>query len=225
MTRRTIAAGLFCTAALALPGCGLLGRDAAFRFRMTVDVATSEGVKRGSAVYQVAAHAGLFNLGDVSGNSVGIVDGEAAVVELPNGPLFVLLALPKAGGPLGSLASAALTSGMRSDGLTFIKAVRKLGKRSAHVSAELPRKHWPMMVRFVDPADPKTVEMVDSGSIGVQRILLETTTDPVTNGIRTLLPWLQGNGKRLAPGVGASIAKNSPLYERLGQGLFKAGSW
>ena len=88
-------------------------------------------------------------------------------------------------------AMNALTSGMRSDGLTFIKAVRKLGKRSAHVSAELPRKHWPMMVRFGDIHDPKSVEKVEPEAIGVKRITLETTSDPVTAGIEKRLGWLK----------------------------------
>lgn len=46
------------------------------------------------------------------------------------------------------------------------------------------------MVRFRDINDPRTVEMVEPEAVGVKRILLEATQDPVTTGIEKRLGWM-----------------------------------
>lgn len=51
-----------------------------------------------------------------------------------------------------------------------------------------PMKAWPMFVTFDDPKDPKTVREVSPGSIGVSRITVEITDEPVTTGIEARLP-------------------------------------
>ena len=55
-----------------------------------------------------------------------------------------------------------------------------------------PRRldHWPMFVTFSDPKDPKTVREVSPESIGVDRITIEITDEPVTTGIEERLGWL-----------------------------------
>ena len=58
------------------------------------------------------------------------------------------------------------------------------------MKAELSRADWPLMVRFGDINDPKTVEQVDPDTIGVKRIVLETTRADVTTGIEKRIPWI-----------------------------------
>ena len=47
-----------------------------------------------------------------------------------------------------------------------------------------------MFVRFKDIRDPKSVEAVDPAAIGVKRIWVEVTSDPVTTGIENRLGWI-----------------------------------
>lgn len=108
MTRRALIGGMAGVASIAVGRCNVFQRDGAYRFRSTVEVATTDGVRRGSSAYRVVAHKGLFRLGDVSGNSSAISDGEAAVIDLPSGPILVLLTLQKAGGRLDGGATIAL---------------------------------------------------------------------------------------------------------------------
>ena len=67
----------------------------------------------------------------------------------------------------------------------------------------LPPLHYPMLVRFRDVRDPKSVEAVDAGALDksfgagvkLRRIVLAVTDDPVTSGIENWLGWLSDVGK------------------------------
>lgn len=193
---RRSALGLLAGAAtLVLAGCGR--NSASYRFRMTVEVETPQGLRSGSSVMEVRLARGMA-IGDQSGVTSGVF-GEAVVVDLPDGPLFVLLQVPDAGPPLQSVVPRALL-GRRSDGPDGVMADdEKLGSTwFSEYRAELPRADWPLMVRFGDISDPKTVEQVDPDTIGVKRILLETTRDDVTTGIEKRIPWIDHLDKYLA---------------------------
>jgi hypothetical protein len=191
MARRGVIGLLTAAAsALVLGGCGLFDREESYRFRMTVEVETPKGVKRGSSVLEEVASLSSIRIGDSTGKRA-LTRGEAAVVDLPDGPIFVLLSLPDAGGPLGGKATVALAPEARGgDRSAFIEAVGELGEFSGNAKAELPRGHWPLMVRFRNLDDPKSVERVDPETTGVKRILLETTNDDITIGIDKRLGWL-----------------------------------
>lgn len=197
MARRGVL-GLFAgVAVLSLAGCG--SNSSSYRYRMTVEVETPQGIKSGSSVMEVRLARGMA-IGDQSGVTSGVF-GEAVVVDLPDGPLFVLLQVPDAGPPLQDIVPYALL-GRRSDGPDGVMADgSKLGSAwFSEYRAELPRtrdngpqvssNNWPMMVRFRDINDPKSVERVDSEAAGVKRIVVETTSDDVTVGIEKQLVWL-----------------------------------
>jgi hypothetical protein len=198
MGRRGVLGVLAGGAALALGGCGSPGK-ASYRFRMTVEVETPQGIKSGSSVMEVRLARGMA-IGDQSGVSSGVF-GEAVVVDLPDGPLFVLLQMPDAGAPLQDVVPHALL-GRRSSGPDEVMAdTAKLGSAwFSSYKAELPRtrdngsqasnNNWPMMVRFGDLNDPKSVEKVDPESAGVKRIIVETTRDDVTVGIEKRISWI-----------------------------------
>ncbi|ASR53711.1 hypothetical protein B5J99_18940 (plasmid) [Blastomonas fulva] len=127
--------------------------------------------------------------------------GEATIIELADGPVFVLLKTPVAGVDLGGEATDALLATLPDGGDDYIAAINKLGGWFADpVSAELPREKWPLMVRFGDLNDPTSVKRIDPESLGVKRILLETTHDDVTVGLQDRLQWLQNGGLSLDPG-------------------------
>ena len=192
--------------------------SARYRFRMTVEVETPQGLKSGSSVIEVRLARGMA-IGDSSGVSSEVF-GEAVVVDLPDGPLFVLLKMPDAGPPLQAVAPAALL-GRRSNGPDEVMSdTAKLGSTwFGEYRAELPRtrdngsqlsnNNWPMMVRFRNLTDPRSIEIVQPDVIGVKRILLETTNDNVTTGIEKWLPWLpELHGSYLH---GGSTSRGAPL--------------
>jgi hypothetical protein len=192
MTRRGVM-GLFAGAAsLALTGCGLFGGSATYRFRMTVEVTTQAGVKTGSSVMEISAQKNVaLTSEEGSGFSSGLSRGEAVAVDLEGRPLFVLLTRGGGGNDLGDAVTRALApdAGKDADWRNYMAAVVKLSRGGGgDYEAELPRAEWPMMVRFRDINDPKSVERVDPAAAGVRRILLETTEDAVTVGIEKRLP-------------------------------------
>jgi len=73
-----------------LSGCGLFGNPS-YRFKMTVDVETPEGLKTGSSVYEVET-TGSRDLVAGGKGSRFMFRGEAVAVDLPDGrTLFALL--------------------------------------------------------------------------------------------------------------------------------------
>ncbi len=140
-----------------------------------------------------------------TGPGGGGTRGEAVVFDLADGPLFVLLKLPDAKGALGSYVTRALVGAKQfNNGFEdYFAAVQKLGGWFASAKAELPRENWPIMVRFADINDPKSIEQVDPATAGVKRILLKTTRDEVTTGIEMRLKWLGDYPEpSLSPGHG-----------------------
>jgi hypothetical protein len=113
------------------------------------------------------------------------------VVDLPDGPIFVLLKNDGAGQPLDVQVTAALAPNAHFRTVDdYVAAVGKLGGMSDGAKADLPRESWPIMVRFRNIADPKSVEKVSPETVGVKRILLETTGDDVSTGIEKKIPWI-----------------------------------
>jgi hypothetical protein len=185
-------------ASLQLSGCGML--PTSYRFRMTVEVQTPQGLRSGSSVMEVTAYK-MAKLTSEEHSGSGSFRGQAVVVDLPDGPLFVLLKMNTTGSGLDQ----AVTLALRPDANTghvedYVKAVRALGATSG-VKADLPRtgmqgcypascSNWPLMVRFRDINDPRSIEQVAPDAVGVKRILVETTRDPITIGLENRLPWL-----------------------------------
>ena len=191
MKARRRIVGVFGSAvALMLLGCGLAS-SGSYRVRTTVEVETPQGIRSGSSVMEVYAHRTFALTSEEKSGSAGL-KGEAVVVDLPGGPLFITLKVPDGGDGLGQAMTFALAPGGRTGHVDdYIAKVRKLGGWFAGtVRAELPREDWPMMVRFRDLNDPRSVEMVDPVAIGVKRIVVETTGDAVTAGIKERLGWL-----------------------------------
>ena len=180
---------------LALPvaGCSFLFPKR-YRFRMTVEVETPEGLKTGSSVMEISAYKALKILPHQHAGG-GDFLGEAVTVDLPDGPIFVLRKICDGCPRLSEQVTVALLPEVRDAKVdTYVAAVGKLGGWFADYKAELPRKDWPRMVRFRDLSDPISVELVRPETIGVKRIRLETTSDELTTGIDERLPWLRDRG-------------------------------
>jgi hypothetical protein len=161
-----------------------------WRYRITIAVETTEGVRTGSAVREVSAVTGLIRWYD-GGGGVG-VKGEAVVVDLgERGVLFGLIdwnsydefydafPYPKGGGQ----ATA--------DGIRYYNTLEP--GRSAPLTNP---KYWPQMVTFGDLHDPKSVKAVDPDDlaaafgegVSLKGITVEITDEPVTWEMDRVLP-------------------------------------
>jgi hypothetical protein len=194
MTRRGVIGLLSATAAFVIAGCGSVFANK-YRFRMTIEVQTPQGPKTGSSVYEVWAVNTPKLTSEERSRDWG-VSGEATVIDLAAGPVFVLL---KTGNPLRQdlalMSMAALDPVFAND---VVESAVRIASGNTKARGEVATSDWPMMVRFRDINDPKTVERVDPAAIGVKRISLETTGDAVTTGIEKRIPWIDHLEKYLA---------------------------
>jgi len=178
-------------AALAVAGCGT--KQESFRYRLTMEAETPEGLRTGSSVIEVEVSQTGENAW-ATPEARGLrfqVRGEAVAVDLPNGRVLFAL-LQRAEG----LPYAALKPSRPAGDFANIKQTRVL-KEIARVGVA-PRDSYPIMVTFGDPADPKSVERVDpddlAASFGegvrLKRITVQMTDEPVTMSIDRRLTWL-----------------------------------
>ena len=205
MRRRGVLAGALVAAGAMLGGCWpIFGPESVtFRYRMTVEVQTPQGLRSGSAVREVLGRNAHF----LGSGGFSTPRGEAVMVELPNREtLFVLL--DDGRGPIydyGNVVPALLwPEGEFGGDQTVANAKIAI---SNHALIELPRTAqkpsslsgisdlWPLMVRFKDISDPDSAEKVDpdnmpasfgSGYV-VRRITIQITDEPVTDVIKKIL--------------------------------------
>lgn len=193
-----------------------------WRFKITVEVETPEGLKSGSAVYEMSnadSSAKILNFPE-AGNPATL-KGEAVVVDLgKRGVLFSLIpgertfynAFPRPGGPGGETTT---------EGIRYYKNLKD-------AKAILKPEQYPMMVIFKDLKDPMSVQRVNTTNLfpqfgegmSLQDVTIEITDEPITLGIEGKLPWLSGlNGGYLHGGF---TGKDAPLG--LHTGNFKQGA-
>ncbi len=190
-----------------LTACGLIDETPTYRYRLTVEVDTPQGLKTGSSVIEVDTHRDQTNWNPQARGRRYRVRGEAAAVDLGEGR--VLFALLRSEDSLDWPAQILF--------LTTPYAVEAEDKFQATFECMLAREEavelppdlaafissseasaQPMLVTFRDLADPTSVERVDSenfaASFGegfaLRRITIQLTDDPVTGGIEERLEWL-----------------------------------
>lgn len=171
-----------------------------WRYKMTLTVQTPEGMKTGSAVREVHVATGPEL---PQATAVVRVKGEAIVVDMGRGGLLfgLLRSQTSVDGasyvffdnfPIpGSRGSG--DSSTTSEGVRYYNQL-KSGK------AEIAARDLPMLVRFKDINDPKTVERVDPNNLaatfgeGVKLVsaTIEITDEPTTTGIEKVLPSWKG---------------------------------
>jgi hypothetical protein len=166
-----------------LAGCG--GGSETYRYRMTVYVDTPAGPRSGSSVIEVVTSP-PFLMGSTQSN----VRGEAVAVDLPGGTLFALLRSSTNPSAAGNYASNAYRDAMP-HGYDWKTGVDTLKRQTA--PALLPRdNYYPRFVRFRDPHDARTVEVLDPSNLGagarINHIVIQMTDDPVTETIEGRLP-------------------------------------
>jgi hypothetical protein len=237
--RHFTVASLVTLALLATSACGGGGKTYPdYRYRLTVEVDTPEGLKRGSSVIEVKTRRASQNAIPSPGLLSHKVRGEAVTVDLgARGVMFALLRSDTdndwASRVLFALArtvsfeeikgrEANTAFDLRFNDMMSLKGAQVLPRYFRDLppngkDANIPTA-YPMLVRFGDIADPKTVAKVDpddlAASFGkgvtLRRITIERTKDQVTTGIERRLGWLPTQKGQL---VKASL--DAPYADRL----------
>ena len=172
-----------------------------FRYRMTVEVETPEGLRSGHSVHEVRA-ANQSNLGLAPPSRKMEKTGEAVAVDLPNGQTLFVLA------PSPDRVQQVLDPEWRND---WVESAKRIADRRTsgvlnfpvetnrdRTPAGGPRQYGGLFVRFRDLDNPATVEEVDPARLdaafgpgyALRRVTVQLTEDPVTSGIEQRLPWL-----------------------------------
>lgn len=192
-------------AAFMLPGCAFAEDKAPdYRYRLTVEVETPEGVKSGSSIIEVQQT--LVRSGSSPANQAveRRVRGEAVAVDLPGGKtLFALLRsdndidwASRVFVLLAPLRKQAFEDSL--DDVLEVKGEQALPRMWPAVSTIPERSAYPMLVTFGDLAKPASVAEVDPDDLAatfgegvkLKRIAVELADDPVTTGIEAKLPWV-----------------------------------
>ena len=200
--------------AVLLPACSAAEDDPTpdYRYRLTVEVDTPEGLRSGSSVIEVETRVNSANSIPNPDGLTRRARGEAVAVELPDGQvLFALLRsednvdwaksitftlAPEGSGESGDPFQERFDNMLAMGGA--IELPETLGDYNRNLTRTSGR---PMLVTFRDPADPTSVERVDPDDlaasfgegVSLKRITVEMTDDPVTRGIEERLGWLAGH--------------------------------
>lgn len=205
-----------------------------WRYKMTVEIETPEGLKTGSAVREVTVHF-IPNPSAKSGyNDYVDMKGEAVVVDLgQKGKIFAVQNFQDHARPFYLFDGP--------PGRT-IKGAEFYSKLQA--KAEIDPKQYPMFVSFKDINDPLSVQLVYGEKANdpykvppyifqdnfekiygsgykLKRVIIEMTDEPVTYKIKALLPWLttRTTGRLDGNRYGRFDAENR-LANRLSLGSF-----
>jgi hypothetical protein len=223
--------------ALSASGCSPFSPSAEVRYRITVQVNTPGGVRTSSGIWSYKLRPGNI---DFKYNPR--FRGDAIPIDLPNGQtVFAVLHLrepdgtpaPDAPGNLPELVferrylpepAHSWPAEIGSDRMKALEYVRKQMHGKIRLNCDLRvagRSECPLMVRFRDIRDPRSVEAVDPASVervfgpgySLAGVFLEITDDPPTHQIGDRLPWERDLGAAHLDG------KNSSTHDSLASSL------
>ena len=207
------------------------------RSRLTIVVETPEGERSGSSVTQGTT---IFTGGMTKDLGFGIrgkLVGEGVAVDLgPRGFLVATFetqfALSRGG--MASYNPALVPFPQAKFRGNYYKGMSDNDELAAYLDevnrlkprGELPFQDLPVLVRFHDPKDPTSVELVDpqnlAASFGpgvtLKHAFVEITDDPVTKGIESQLPWLTSSNvspSLFPPHQGLRSNAETPAVENL----------
>ncbi|MGB3711524.1 MAG: hypothetical protein WA985_07530 [Erythrobacter sp.] len=223
-------------ALLGLSGCDDAAPD--YRYRLTVEVETPEGLRSGSGVIEVEQSMGRSSMNPAGRQIRRRARGEAVAVDLPDGRTLYALLRSDSNGSWATYVMQMLAPDIEGepweevfDNVLLIEGEVELPRTwptEAHLDE---RSAYPMLVTFRDESGPTTVERVDpddlAASFGagytLERITVQLTDDPVTTGIAERLGWLSEFPEpRLDPHFRSSATPN--LSQRLWHGDFRKGT-
>ena len=207
--------------------------SAKLRYKLTVSVNTPEGVRTGSSVKEVHLYRAPAIPEDTGGHAK--VKGEAVTIDL--GKRGLLFAVSSTDDAYYILFRAFLYKGaLTKEGIEYYSTLK--GKKV------LTPDNYPMLVRFADLNDPKSIKLVVEKKtpelekryraedmetfaeafgegVSIKEVTLEITDEPVTTGIEKYLPWLPTVWKGSLDGQ--TLVMSNKLSNTLHQAYFKWG--
>lgn len=212
--------------------CNPFARTYTYRYRITVEVDTLQGLRTGSSVWESSVEEGN-GLGD---NSIGLrARGEAVPIDLPGGTLFALLRGHdmELTYPTDALDTQyTRVHQLRPKPVGGWKDVRKQVAENRQ-PLTLDADNYPLLVRFRDLDDPASIEKVDPNDLAasfgpgvrLRRIMVRVTDEPLTEGIEKRLPWLPARQGMLVKVPPQTPRSERPLGARVTEGDFKRSQW
>lgn len=192
-----------------------------FRYKLTAEVITPDGLKSGSSVVEVSYQKSLGLLPDSRGKHVDSLRGEAVYVDMGNGRnLFITLGTLDSNRPslswshvnplrepseydemIGSLDPIWLPVKLfrlgRAEGKEP-EMCQRVSKFYGSPAEPIGLNNLPTLVTFSDLLQPETAQVVKprdlSANFGVGHSMtarIEISNEPVTHRIDGVLPWLQ----------------------------------
>lgn len=230
MMARKVAFGLLAGSfSLSLGGCGLFGDGTTYRYRMTVEVETPDGVRTGSSVIEVRTYDSPRFPGPEAAGVRSRVRGEAVAVDLPGGGTLFALLRGENGQGAENYAWALLPELPNKGATPEARRANYSALRTVERRVELQRDNQPRLVTFRDISDPKTVEPVDPDDLNksfgpgysLHRITVQITDEPVTFTIEQQLPsrfwtlWAAEHKRQISQGG----AMTNPYFNSLAGAL------
>lgn len=168
-----------------------------WRYKMTVEVETPEGIKAGSAVREVSVYTYPTPFPEDSGFKIGLAYGEAVVVDLGiRGVLFALTTENTWGTRYSKMLPFFVFS--KEEGSLTPQNIRRFRTLQAG-PVEIDPKWYPDLAFFKDINNFKTATRIPSDDlaavfgdgVALKSITLAMTKEPVTKGVvDKYLPWL-----------------------------------
>lgn len=198
--------------------CDRLRGIYSYRYRITVEVDTPQGVRSGSSVWQIRQWKGS-GIPDYAIRSR--VKGEAVAVPLPGGALFAPLRGQDVSEYSRDYPDGIVVGHFGRHPQPGLEMGRDWWENLRNVIAakpafELYPDEFPLLVRFRDPNDPTSVEQVDAsdleGEFGpgvrLKRITIALTSDSPEQKIVQYLRWLKSPG---------AVLQKCPMFMPLSQ--------
>ncbi|WP_432200634.1 hypothetical protein ACRAQ7_13955 [Erythrobacter sp. W53] len=228
---------------LALSGCiPLTDPTPTYRYRLTVEIDTPEGLKTGSSVIEVDTRVAGKRSIPSPGRRSQKVRGEAVAIEMPDGK--VLFALLRSDDFVDWAGTVLYMLGPKFRGEDAVAQTVKAivsDRREKTLPRYFPRagrnprmSGYPMLVTFEDLSDPTTVTRVDPDDlaatfgegVSISRITVQVTDDPVTTGIEERLGWLPNYYDKMLDGNRIrTIEAENRFANNLSQGDFSKGTF
>lgn len=230
-------------AMLALSACfggddSVPDRTPDYRYRLTVEVDTPEGLSTGSSVIEVRQGMGRTAADGFEQVLFVRAYGEAVAVDLPGGKTLYALLLSAGGDVNWATRVVPFLSPDEDDenpldDVLLMEGKQELPRLWPPVGHLGERPAYPMMVIFGDEADPTSVALVDpdglAASLGegisLRRLTAELTDDEVTTGIEKRLEWLPNYYNKQLSGDRFQMLENKDkgVSAFISAGVFSAG--
>lgn len=200
--------------------------DFTYRYKMTVEVETPEGIKSGSSVIEVETSQWPKKLRGLAGGntSSSLIRGEAVVVDLnERGVLFAPLNTKY---NVSLIPKVIMNKSVHSIEPGGVPEFAKL----TYTAKILEEKDYPLLVSFTNLQKPESVQKVNplaldaifGANVKLRSITIESTDDDIPNLVEKKLPWLNQYYGKLLDGSGARSAEaTNPIANQLGAGSFK----